>query len=214
MTPKNERGIAWILLDGSGVLFQMREMRRLEALRSNCSIHINAEQIRQRVWDSGLDGLFDYGYFREEQILEILRDKIGYKADIVELRRDWSKGFGLNAELLDYLRELKARHTKIKLAVLSDNGPLFRHLLYVTYRDEFAIFSAIVLSCDTGYCKPSRAAFESAFRQMNFTNSRSVLFVDDLEQNCEAAKLLGAKSVRFRSFEETRAEIERFVEKH
>ena len=193
--------IRWLLLDGSGVLFTMDHGARLRAIAARSDPSMTPEHIDRTIWRSGLDGLFDAGYFSETEILDELKRRLGYRGSVADLREDWCTGFTLVDELMDLVDELAPA---VRLAVLSDNGPLLLASIPARFPRLLRAAEHIVFSCETGVCKPARLAFETAVATLKVTNRADVLFVDDLDSNCVAARRLGLRAHRFSSTERLR----------
>jgi putative hydrolase of the HAD superfamily len=76
------------------------------------------------------------------------------------------------------------------------------------------IFELVVDSAFVGLRKPEPEIYELTLERMRSRDGlaalapRECLFVDDVEVNCEAARALGIRAVRFRSNEQAIPEIE------
>lgn len=62
------------------------------------------------------------------------------------------------------------------------------------------------VSCETGLRKPEPEAYLSAAESLGVEPGRC-LFIDDREENCEAARALGMPAIRFESAERLRADL-------
>lgn len=193
--------IRWLLLDASGVLFTMHHGARLRSIAARCDPSMTSGHIDRTIWRSGLDGLFDAGYFSETEILDELTRRFGYRGSVADLREDWCAGFTLVDELLDLIDELAPA---VRLAVLSDNGPLLLASIPARFPRLFRAAEHIVFSCEMGVCKPARLAFETAIATLKVTDRTEVLFVDDLDSNCVAARRLGLRAHQFSSTQRLR----------
>jgi HAD superfamily hydrolase (TIGR01509 family) len=69
------------------------------------------------------------------------------------------------------------------------------------------IFHVIVDSAFVGARKPEPRIYEVTLERLG-TSSGAVLFIDDVELNCKAARELGMEAVWFRSTEQAIEEIE------
>lgn len=70
-----------------------------------------------------------------------------------------------------------------------------------------ALFTAFFSSCFVGVRKPEPAIFRLAVRVMQ-VEPAACLFVDDRQENVEAAEEIGVPAVRYRGAESLRAELE------
>jgi putative hydrolase of the HAD superfamily len=109
-----------------------------------------------------------------------------------------------NEPLIDYMRSLQARG--YRMAICTNNvrewEPLWRAKLPV---DE--IFGVVVDSAFVGVRKPEPEIYGITLERLGVL-APAALFVDDIEVNCDTARKLGMRAVRFRSTDQTIEEIE------
>ncbi len=96
------------------------------------------------------------------------------------------------------------RQAKVELHALS-NYPVWYKLIEERLRLS-RYMSWRFVSCKTGVRKPDAAAYSNAAQALGVPPSRC-LFVDDREQNCEAAEAVGMESVLFTSAPALRKEL-------
>jgi putative hydrolase of the HAD superfamily len=110
-----------------------------------------------------------------------------------------------NQELFDYYRSLSERG--LRLAMCTNNvrewEPLWRAMLPI---DE--IFETVVDSGFVGLRKPDPEIYRLTLERLGGVAPEHVVFVDDFEHNCEAARALGMTAVRFETTEQAIAEID------
>ncbi len=115
----------------------------------------------------------------------------------------WFRGRTPNEEFVDFLRTLRA--DGYRLALLTNNcqewEPRWRAQLPV---DE--LFELVVDSHKEGVRKPDREIYQILLDRLG-ARPGQLLFVDDTEENCEAAVELGIRSVQFTETEETVREV-------
>lgn len=108
-----------------------------------------------------------------------------------------------NEPMIAYMRSLRGRG--LKLALCTNNvrewEPLWRPMLPVQ-----EIFETVVDSSLVGMRKPDPEIYELTLARLGVA-AQAVLFVDDFEINCETARSLGMRAVRFRSAEQAIADI-------
>jgi len=109
-----------------------------------------------------------------------------------------------NQRLIDYMRELRDRG--YKLAICTNNirewEARWRAMLPV---DE--IFDVVVDSAFVGSRKPEPRIYQITLERLGAT-PETTLFIDDVEVNCDGARSLGVRAIRFRSTEQAIEEIE------
>jgi putative hydrolase of the HAD superfamily len=102
---------------------------------------------------------------------------------------------------------MRALHGRgYRMAILTNNvrewEPLWRSMLPI---DE--IFELVVDSGFEGVRKPEPAIYELTLERLGVA-AEAVLFLDDLEVNCDAARALGMQAVHYRSNAQAIAEVE------
>jgi putative hydrolase of the HAD superfamily len=102
-----------------------------------------------------------------------------------------SQGWALFPETREVLEGLKARG--LKLGVISN----FDSRVYSVMRslEILQFFDAVTISSEAGYAKPHPEIFKTALRMLQVQGSRTVLVGDSLDDDVEAAKLVGIHSV-------------------
>ncbi len=71
-------------------------------------------------------------------------------------------------------------------------------------------YDEIISAGETGYAKPNPKIFEEALRRLN-VKAENCIFVDDTEENVQAARSLGMKGILYRDFVSFRGELEHLV---
>jgi len=126
-------------------------------------------------------------------------------ANMDEFARGWFTHLRPNEQLFDYYRSLAARG--LRFAVCTNNvrewEPLWRAMLPI---DE--IFETVVDSGFVGVRKPDPEIYRLTLERLGGVAPERVVFVDDFEHNCEAARALGMTAVRFETTAQTIAEID------
>ena len=69
------------------------------------------------------------------------------------------------------------------------------------------IFDVVVDSAFVGTRKPERRIYEMTVERLE-VKPEAALLIDDIEGNCDAARELGMEAIRFRSNDQTIAEVE------
>ncbi|HEV2790210.1 MAG TPA: HAD family phosphatase [Solirubrobacterales bacterium] len=147
------------------------------------------------------------GEISEDEFLDRLEDGLesllGHRPHLRNFRQVFFDALDPNEQMIELMRELKA--AGLKMAMLTNNvrewEPLWRSMLPV---DE--IFEEIVDSAFVGCRKPEPRIYELTLERIGMP-AEACLFVDDLTTNCEAARALGMRAVRFRDNEQAIAEI-------
>lgn len=112
-----------------------------------------------------------------------------------------------NHELIEYL---VSKCPADKIVLLTNLDANVGDILTRRYGiPEF--YDEIISAGETGYAKPNPKIFEEALRRLG-AKPEECIFVDDTEENVQAARLLGMKVILYRDFVSFRAELESLVE--
>jgi epoxide hydrolase-like predicted phosphatase len=114
-----------------------------------------------------------------------------------------------NQPMIEYMRQLRARG--YRMAICTNNvrewEQRWRSMLPVE-----EIFDVIVDSAFVGARKPERRIYEVTLERLG-SSAAEVLFIDDVELNCDAARELGMEAVWFRSTDQAIEEIEQALDR-
>jgi putative hydrolase of the HAD superfamily len=149
------------------------------------------------------------GRITEERFLAQLADELtselGHRPVLHRFAEIYFDALHPNEAMIELIRGL--RGCGYRTALLTNNirewEPYWRSMLPV---DE--IFEVVVDSAFVGVRKPEREIYELTLERLGGPAPQATLFVDDVEVNCEAARELGMKAVRFRENGQAIAEIE------
>jgi putative hydrolase of the HAD superfamily len=126
--------------------------------------------------------------------------------DLTRLRTLYFERIDPNAEMIEFVRELRGRG--VRAALLTNNvrewEPLWRSKLPEV--DE--LFELVVDSAFVGLRKPDPAIFELTLERLGGVAPQRCVFLDDLDVNCEAARALGMAAVRFETAEQAIPAVE------
>jgi putative hydrolase of the HAD superfamily len=123
-------------------------------------------------------------------------------AELVD--RDNASWSEINDETVRVL-EGAAGRLGARLAVLSNAPHDFANV--ISGHPALAGFDPLLFSCRLGAAKPDRAAFQAALDELR-APARDVLFVDDRDDNVEAAIAAGLQAIRFTSPEDLRSGLD------
>lgn len=160
---------------------------------------------------SGENPLFalERGEISERQFLssleQELRDALGQELSLDGFGEAFMGGLKVNEPMLAFLRELAARGYRLALCTnnVREWEPLWRSKLAVE-----ELFEVVVDSAFVGVRKPEREIYELTTERLGVA-PEAALLIDDIEENCSAARELGWHAVWFRSSEQAIAEVER-----
>jgi HAD superfamily hydrolase (TIGR01509 family) len=177
--------IRCIMFDMGRVLVDFSHDQMFEAMGEVCGA--SGQQIREWLWDSGLQGRFERGEIDSGAVRDELQGRAGREIDETELMRAASDIFTLNEPLLEVIDRLK--HAGYRLVVLSNTCP--PHVEWIgRHWDVLERFDALVFSYEVGAMKPSPQIYRAAI-DVAGCEAGECFFVDDLPENVEAARALG-----------------------
>jgi putative hydrolase of the HAD superfamily len=147
------------------------------------------------------------GHITEDEFRARLEAQLGVA--LGGFRDHYWESLDPNERMIEYMRELRGRG--LRMALLTNNvrewEPLWRSMFPV---DE--IFEVVVDSAFVGMRKPEPEIFELTLERLGGVGGEECVFVDDVEANCEAARSLGMRTVRFHDSEQAIREIEAALE--
>jgi epoxide hydrolase-like predicted phosphatase len=123
-------------------------------------------------------------------------------SDIQALRNEFFGGDILDHELLEFIRSLRPRY---RTGAISNAWSGLRQYM-IDHKFEDA-FDHITISAEVGAAKPQKRIFELALQAAGVAPEAAV-FVDDFEENIEAARSIGMAAVHFRDPAKAVAELE------
>ncbi|MBP9667597.1 HAD-IA family hydrolase [Candidatus Saccharibacteria bacterium] len=108
-----------------------------------------------------------------------------------------------NTELLDYIAaHLKPRY---KIGFLSNVASDLMDTLFTV--DQQAIFDDVLLSYQVGMAKPAAEIFQLSAARLK-VQPEECIFVDDIQQYCDAARAQGMRAITYNDFQDFKAELE------
>jgi putative hydrolase of the HAD superfamily len=134
---------------------------------------------------------------------DALEPELGHRPEMHRFSEVYFEALEPNPPMIDLMRELKGR--SMRMALLTNNvrewEPHWRSMLPV---DE--IFELVVDSAFVGFRKPEPRIYEITLERLGM-EAGDCLFVDDVADNCTAARELGMTAVHFRDNEQAIGEI-------
>ena len=72
----------------------------------------------------------------------------------------------------------------------------------------YSLFDPVLLSCDIGVSKPNKEVFQILLSKIHLP-AAAVLFIDNTQENVEAAALLGINTIHFTSAQQLKEELQK-----
>jgi glucose-1-phosphatase len=161
-------------------------------------------EIRSRLIATTLIRDFETGHMEPDAFAGEVTRLLGIQCDLADFSAIWNSIFGHETlipdswigSLQEQYRLLVVSNTNIlHFEMLRRNYPIFRH------------FHGYVLSYEVGAMKPD-PRFYAAALAMAGCSPEECVFIDDLPENVEGAKLAGFDGITFESFEQLRKQFE------
>ena len=121
-------------------------------------------------------------------------EKLGFKGDIEKIEKEYLDTMEINDGFFNFISSVGKHY---KTAIISNDSSRWSEFL----RDKFNInkyFDAISISGDLKIQKPDERIFELTIEQLG-CRAEDCLYVDDREENLEAARKVGMNVVLFNS---------------
>ena|SRR3989344_6438234 len=111
-------------------------------------------------------------------------------------------------EIYSLVNELRGRG--IKTGILSNNYRL--GAIIVRLLGDLRGFDPVILSCYEGFRKPEKQIFEIAIKRTGYRPSE-IIFVDNVNENIDAAKKAGLKTILVKNTSQTINDIKTAITK-
>jgi FMN phosphatase YigB (HAD superfamily) len=152
------------------------------------------EQLSQEFYRAyGLIDDYECGRISSEVFFQSLKDGYQYEGPAEELRGIWC---GVFTPLDNHILMARSLAEFYPLAIISNTSEAHIDHLEATY-DFFPVFRKRFYSYKLGVMKPDYAIYDTALREMEADKYES-LFIDDREENIEAAATRGWQTIHLR----------------
>ncbi len=206
---KPENGIIWppmpittIIFDIGNVILHFDYLRAARRFAEVTGLPL--ETIEKHFYFSELERLYSKGKLSSDGFFDALKRELGFTVDFDTFATIWNDIFWLNHSVEELIKALKGKY---RLAAITNTTDLhFRYWL-----ENFPVLRLIETffpSHETGLRKPDPELFHLALKQLKARPEETV-FVDDMEENAQAAQALGIRTVHYRSTEELKSEFEK-----
>jgi putative hydrolase of the HAD superfamily len=146
------------------------------------------------------------GAITEDEFLRRLEQELGGDVRLHEFQETYFNALSRNDKMIELMREL--REQGYRMALLTNNvrewEPRWRAML----PDIDEIFEVVVDSAFVGMRKPEPEIYELTVERLGDSlRPAECVFVDDIEENCRAAREVGMRAVHFRDSAQAAAEV-------
>jgi putative hydrolase of the HAD superfamily len=170
---------------------------------------VEPERLRELIWIGSDIEAANVGAITAEEYCRRCAVRLGSdEMMILALIEDLFSGEHLNEELATYIGTLKPC---IQVVALTNNWSFGRRL--IERRGITGLFDLIILSAEEGVKKPHLRIYEIMLERLRI-QPEEIVFVDDVGENVEAARVLGIHGIQFCSNEQTISELKALLSQH
>lgn len=144
------------------------------------------------------------GLLSEDDFISGMLKDLGGKITGETFKNVYSGIFTVNNKMAELLSTLK---NKYKLILLSNTNEIHRKYGWGEY-DFLKYFDEMILSHEAGTAKPDPAIYEQTEKAAGLP-PEELIFIDDLEENVEAARKRGWDAVQFTGYDDLISELEK-----
>jgi putative hydrolase of the HAD superfamily len=151
--------------------------------------------------------VLERGEISEREFARRLEEQLDGRFDLGRLRELYFERLDPNPPMIAYIGALRERG--LRTALLTNNVREWEPLWRAKLPELDVIFEVVVDSAFVGMRKPEPEIYELTLERLgDGVVAEECLFVDDIEVNCEAARLLGMRAVRFVDATQAIAELD------
>ncbi|HHG8239257.1 TPA: HAD family hydrolase [Streptococcus pneumoniae] len=187
-----------IIFDLGNVLIEWNKEKILSKI---CKNDLEYNLFNKFVFQSNLWIDLDNGKISLEFLENQLIDEMGhqYQDQIHELVWNWFNYVYLYDEVYELIKQLKKKNFQIY--VLSNTSSIFHILLDSILSKVSSVLDGYVISCEVKMMKPQKEIYLSLVNKYQL-DIKDCIFLDDLEENVEAARTLGIKAFQIKERKE------------
>lgn len=187
-----------IIFDLGNVLIEWNKEKILSKI---CKNDLEYNLFNKFVFQSNLWIDLDNGKISLEFLENQLIDEMGhqYQDQIHELVWNWFNYVDLYDEVYELIKQLKKKNFQIY--VLSNTSSIFHILLDSVLSKVSSVLDGYVISCEVKMMKPQKEIYLSLVNKYQL-DIKDCIFLDDLEENVEAARTLGIKAFQIKESKE------------
>lgn len=187
-----------IIFDLGNVLIEWNKEKILSKI---CKNDLEYNLFNKFVFQSNLWIDLDNGKISLEFLENQLIDEMGhqYQDQIHELVWNWFNYVDLYDEVYELIKQLRKKNFQIY--VLSNTSSIFHILLDSVLSKVSSVLDGYVISCEVKMMKPQKEIYLSLVNKYQL-DIKDCIFLDDLEENVEAARTLGIKAFQIKERKE------------
>lgn len=195
-----------IIWDMGGVLLRTEDYTSRIKIAQQYGVTL--AEVEAQVFGSESAALATVGEISEPDHWRNIGKALKIPADqLVEFQSQFWGGDKLDGELVTFIRTLKKNY---RTALLSNAWSGAREVL-TTAKPCIDAFDVVVFSCEVGLAKPDPAIYHKVLTLAG-VKAEEAIFVDDVQENIDAANTVGIHGVRFTSAHQAIADVRRLLD--
>lgn len=202
--------IETIIFDFGGVLYKLPDRTQVDQLKALFGLEEDPAILKMLTQPRGSDLMrrIFVGQVSEEAMWDHLVDEQSLAPDLVARFKEMAfSPRQLNQVMAGFLAELQQSY---QTAILSNAGDQTRHLMVDVYHLDRWV-ETILISAEEGLMKPDPAIYQVAMDRLG-AKPATTLFLDDDQNNIQAASAFGMAAVLYRSDDQALQDIRRLLE--
>lgn len=169
---------------------------------------VTLAEVETQVFGSESATLATVGKISEPDHWRNIGSALGIPADqLAEFQTQFWGGDKLDVELVNFIRDLKKNY---RTALLSNAWSGARDVL-TTAKPCIDAFDIVVFSCEVHLAKPDPAIYHKVL-ELTGVIAEEAIFVDDVQQNIDAANAVGIHGVRFTTAQQAMLDVRRLLD--
>jgi epoxide hydrolase-like predicted phosphatase len=158
------------------------------------------------IWSNPVSRLAEIGCASPEEVWADVARRFSLTAEeVASLSKDVFAGSEWDTALIDFARSLRPHY---KTGIISNAWPAARQGVRPYVNGD--AFDVIVFSAEEGVAKPDRTIFDRALARLGVEPDESI-FIDDVEENVQAARSIGLQAMCFESTRQTIDQIKQHL---
>lgn len=147
----------------------------------------------------------NYNFISAKEGAEKLAELTGLTT--AELKQGMGRGYGMNRQLIKYIKEVLKPKYKIAMFSNTSWGTMDK---FFSKQERDKLFDMSIVSAETGLVKPNPSAYLDVCKKLRIDTSETIM-IDDNSENCRGAELAGLKSIEYDGFEHLQRELNKLL---
>ncbi|HUZ92924.1 MAG TPA: hypothetical protein VNG29_02910 [Candidatus Paceibacterota bacterium] len=196
-----------IICDVGNVIVKWKPLHECDGFVASCAAGREAIKAFFNRSDGASGPLADYerGKIGNEEFFDLVRRALGYRHEYERFCAEFCDIFEFDPEMYRFVfNDLKAHPSLKEIWVFSDTNPLHYEYLHNRWPGIFSGARRIFLSFEVGHWKVDQEAWDAVHEATSLFPVNFCCLIDDMHENCEAAREYGFAAIRFEAIGQLR----------